>query len=238
MNGARTRDSVGKGQDLGLDALLNFKKKFAHAAIFDLPALGIQKGSWGDFHGSLTLDPIRVDILTGRRQSANELRGMWLHAGELKTHPPRQLSEVLLCMPRKQRKGLKRALQERRSAQELIPSGGVDLILFCWEWRERTDLLVMACKGTGDAVEAIALQPGANDDQTLILRAGPDAPALRSLKAVVFGRGRPGWSDGADTGGEWFGINRDCRLRCPFAGKHRQTRGRPQPSGQVQGRCR
>ena len=66
-----------EGQDLGLDALLNFKEKFAHAAIFDLPALGIRKGSWGDFHGSLTLDPIRVDILPGRRRSANELRGMW-----------------------------------------------------------------------------------------------------------------------------------------------------------------
>ena len=181
-----------EGQDLGLDALLNFKEKFAHAAIFDLPALGIRKGSWGDFHGSLTLDPIRVDILTGRRRSANELRGMWFHAGELKTHPPRQLSEVLLCMTRKQRKGLERALQERRSAQELVPSGGVDLILFCWEWRERTDLLVMACKGTGDTVEAIALQPGANDEKTLILRAGPDAPALRSLKAVVFGVGALG----------------------------------------------
>ena len=36
------------------------------------------------------------------------------------------------------------------------------------------------------------MQPGANDDQTLILRAGPDAPALRSLKSVVFGAGALG----------------------------------------------
>ena len=180
------------GQDLGLDALMNFSAKFGYAAIFDLPTLGIRKGSWGDFRGSLNLTPIRVDILPGRRQSGDELRGMWFHAGELKSPPPRQLSEVLSSLPRKQRKGLQRALEERRNAQELVASGGVDIILFCWEWRGRTDLLVMACKGTGETVEAIALQPGANDEQTLVLRAGPDAPVLRSRKVVVFGAGALG----------------------------------------------
>ena len=36
------------------------------------------------------------------------------------------------------------------------------------------------------------MQPGANDEQTLVLRAGPDAPALRSRKVVVFGAGALG----------------------------------------------
>ena len=180
------------GHDLGLDALMNFHAKYPYAAIFDLPTLGIRKGSWGDFRGLLNLNPIRVDILQGRKQSVNELRGMWFHAGELKSPPPRQLSEVLSSLPRKQRKGLQRALVERRHSQELVASGGVDIILFCWEWRGRTDLLVMACKGTGETVAAIALQPGANDEQTLVLRAGPDAPALRSRRVVVFGAGALG----------------------------------------------
>ena len=179
-------------QDLGLDALLNFRYKYAYAAIFDLPTLGIRKGSWGDCRGLLNLNPIRVDILPGRQRLANELRGMWFHVGELKSPPPRQLSEVLSSLPRKQRKGLRKALAERRNSRELAVSGGVDIILFCWEWRGRTDILVIACRGTGGTVEAIALQPGPNDEQTLMLRAGPDAPTLHSCKAVVFGAGALG----------------------------------------------
>ena len=181
-----------EGHDLGRDALLNFKEKYGYAAIFDLPTLGIRKGSWGDFRGLLNLNPIRVDILPGRRQAPNELRGMWFHVGEMKSPPPRQLSEVLSSLPRKQRKGLQKALKERRLSRELFASDGVDIILFCWEWRERTDLLIMGLKGTGDNTEAIALQPGANDEQTLILRAGPDAPDLCSCKAVIFGAGALG----------------------------------------------
>ena len=179
-------------QDLGRDALLNFKAKYGYAAIFDLPTLGIRRGGWGDFRGLLNLNPIRVDILPGRRQSANELRGMWFHSGELQSPPPRQLSEVLTSLPRRQRRGLQKALSGRRNHQDLAVSGGVDIILFCWEWQGRTDVLVMACKGVGDDVEVIALQPGPNDEQTLIMRAGPDAPNLRSCKVVVFGAGALG----------------------------------------------
>ena len=181
-----------EGQDLGRDALLNFKDKYANVAIFDLPTLGIRRGGWGDFRGLLNGKPVRVDILPGRCQSANELRGMWFHTGELRSAPPRQLSEVLSSLPRKQRKGLQRALSERKHHQELTVSGGVDIILFCWEWQGRTDLLVMVCRGKGDGVEAIALQPGTNDEQSLMLRAGPDAPDLQQRKAVVFGAGALG----------------------------------------------
>lgn len=181
-----------EGQDLGRDALLNFKDKYACAAVFELPALDIRKGSWGDCRAVVKPYPVRVDILPGRRQSAGELRVMWFHARELKSPPPRQLSEVLSSLPRRQRKGLEKALSERRNPRDLVASGGVDIILFCWEWNGRTDLLVLACKGTGDTVEAIALQPGPNDEKTLILRAGPDAPDLVKRKAVVFGVGALG----------------------------------------------
>ncbi len=181
-----------EGQDLGLDALLNFKAQSAIAAIFNLPTLGIRRGGWGDCRGLVNLNPMRVDILPGRKRLGNELRGMWFHVGELKSPPPRQLSEVLASLPRKQRRGLRKALAERRNSQELVASGGIDIILFCWEWRGRTDLLVMACKGVGDTEEMIALQPGPNDEQTLILRAGADASTLRCCKAVVFGAGALG----------------------------------------------
>ena len=175
-----------EGQDLGRDALLSFKAKYAYAAIFGMPVLEVRKGSWGDCRVVVNPYSVRVDALPGRRQSADELRVVRFHAGELTSPPPRQLSEVPSSLPRKQRKGLERALSERRNPRELAVSGGIDFILFCWEWNGRTDLLVMAGKGTGDTVEAIALQPGPNDENTLILRAGPDAPELVKRKAVVF----------------------------------------------------
>ena len=76
-------------------------------------------------------------------------------------------------------------------------SGGVDLVLFCWEHMGRIDLLPMACEGMNGNVEAIALQPAPTDENSLILRAGPDAPALRTARATLFGAGALGGYVGA-----------------------------------------
>ena len=56
----------------------------------------------------------------------------------------------------------------------------------------RLDLLVMACQGMNNDTEAIALQPGPTDEQSLILRAGPDATELRTMTATLFGAGALG----------------------------------------------
>ena len=178
--------------DLGRDALLNFQSKFGILATFDLPSFSTGKGGWGDFHGVANSDPLRVELRLGRQTSSERLQGLWFRVGELDTPPPRQLSEVSRCLSRAQRKGLERALRDRRKPDALVASGGVDLILFCWERRGRIDLLVMACKGMDNSLEVIALQPGPNDEHSLILRAGPDAPTLRSLRATVFGAGALG----------------------------------------------
>ena len=174
------------------DAFLNFQTKHVLVATFDLTAIGVRKGSWGDVNGAVNPDPLRVDIELGRRQSSSQLWGMWFHVGLLKTPPPRQLSEVLLRLPRPQRSGLRRALDERRTSDPLVASGGVDVILFYWERHGRTDLLVMACKGTGEQVGAFAMQPGPNDEHSLMLRAGPDALILQTRRAVLFGAGALG----------------------------------------------
>ena len=174
------------------DAFLNFRTKYALVATFDLAAIGVGEGSWGEFNGVVNRDPLRVDVGQRRRQSATQLRGMWFHVGPLTAPPPRELAEVSLCLPRPQRRGLQRALMERRRPEALVPSGGVDLILFCWERHRRTDLLIMACKGQGDQLEAFAMRPGPNDEHSLVLRAGPDAPILHTRKAVLFGAGALG----------------------------------------------
>ena len=50
----------------------------------------------------------------------------------------------------------------------------------------------MVCQGMNDDTEAIALQPGPTDEQSLILRAGPDALELRAMTATLFGAGALG----------------------------------------------
>ena len=181
-----------EGDLLDQDAWLNFWPKDTLVATFDFSALAINEWGWGEFHGVLNSDPFRLAIEPGHPATGSQLKGLWFHAGELTTPPPRQLSEVPTYLTRGQRRGLQRALTERRRPEPLVFSGGVDLILFCWDHRGRTDLLVMACKGVEDKVEAIAVQAGPKDDQSLILRAGPDSATLLSRKATLFGAGALG----------------------------------------------
>ena len=181
-----------ENDDLGRDAFLNFVEKYSTVATFDLSQMGILVGEWGECHGLVHRDSLRIDIAPGRGSSASgHLRGLWIHAGALDT-PPRQLSEVWPLLNVVQSKGLERALGNRRRPAPLGVSGGVDFILFCWDRRGRPDLLALAFRGTGENVEAFAIQAGPKDEDSLILRSGPDAPALRALRVVQFGAGALG----------------------------------------------
>ena len=179
---------------LGYDAFLNFdvRKKLPNIATFDLLQLGVRAGLFGECHGVVSGTPMRVDIVPGRQHSTNQLRCFWFNVGELDTPPPRQFSEVFRCLSRNHRRGLERELRGRRRPEPFMLSGGVDLILFCWERHGRPDMLVMACEGTNDNMEAIALQPAPTDENSLILRAGPDALTLRTVKVTLFGAGALG----------------------------------------------
>ena len=181
-----------EGDLLDQDAWLNFWPKDALVATLDLGALAIHERGWGEFHGVVNPDPLRLEIEPGYPLAGSQLKGLWFHVGELAAPPPRQLSEVPAHLTRGQRRGLERTLTERRRPDPLVISGGVDLIIFCWDRRGRTDLLVMVCKGVDNKVEAIAVQPGPKDDHSLILRAGPDSDTLRTRKATLFGAGALG----------------------------------------------
>ena len=126
---------------LGYDAFLNFdvRKKLPNIATFDLPQLGVRPGQWGECHGAVSGATMRVDIVPGRQQAANQLRCLWFHVGQLSTPPPRRFSEVFRYLSRKQRRGLERALEEQRRPEPFMVSGGVDFVLFCWEHMGRID---------------------------------------------------------------------------------------------------
>ena len=177
--------------DLPFDAYLNFKLKVPLMATFDFESLRTSIGSWGDLNGVLT-NPKLLSIRPGPVTGPREIRGLWFRVGQLQAPPPRNLSELPRHLNRSQRKGLERALSQRREPRGPQVRGGVDIILFAWQRQERTDLLVMACEGIGDKVEAAALVAEPNDERTLRLRAGPDAEVLKGHSAILFGAGALG----------------------------------------------
>ena len=178
--------------DLPFDAYLNFKDKWPVMATFEFGSLRTGLGSWGDLVGAFTANPDVLSLRAGIVSSAGELSGLWFRVGQLRAPPPRNLSELAQHLNRSQRKGFQRALSRRRSPAGLRPSGGVDIILFAWEWRGRPHILVMGLVGIENNVEARVLMAEPNDHQTLKLRAGPDAETLKDRRAVVFGVGALG----------------------------------------------
>jgi molybdopterin/thiamine biosynthesis adenylyltransferase len=176
--------------DLGRDARLNFRRKVRDLAVFDFDTLGVKPGGWGDVHAELSSTQ-PVTVLRPGRGSGDDLRGLWFHAGHLEL-PPRDLTELRRCLPRQRWRRLNEALRARRTPDPLVPSGGVDIVLFCWDRDQITDILALAIAGVGDATEALSMQPGPNDDATLLLRAGPDASNLAQRTAAIFGAGALG----------------------------------------------
>ena len=181
-----------EGDDLGQDAQMNFDPQFAVVATFDYFSLGIHIDGWGVCHGVMCPDPYRLDILSGGASASGHLRGLWCHAGTLSGPPPRNLDEVYSCLSETGRQELSLKLDARQSQDPLSASGGLDFLILCWERQGRPYLLVMAFQGLGNSVSAVALQPGPLDHDSLILRAGPDAPTLGGVKVAVFGLGALG----------------------------------------------
>lgn len=175
---------------LARDAYLNFTKKHPAVATFDLRELHAHgAGAWGSFHGTVR-HPVHVELHPGAGGGA-DLDGLWFHVGAIEV-PPRNLTELRATLNAAQRRGLDRALKRRRDLDVLQRSSGVDLVMFCWDRDETRHVLVLALSRAGHDVEAQALAEGPNDEQSLLLRAGPDAIGLRAKSVSIFGLGALG----------------------------------------------
>lgn len=183
-----------EGDQLRQDAFLNFANQFpGRIATFDLSELRIvNKRGWGEIHATLDQYTGRVDLKRGVRQDPSQLRAFWFHVEDLDKRPPHRFSEIPNYLSRRQLEGFQRVVSERQSPELLSPSGGADLILFCWSRRWKPDLLILACTGTGNNTDGLALRPAPVDVRTLSLRAGPDAAMLKGCRAVLFGAGALG----------------------------------------------
>jgi molybdopterin/thiamine biosynthesis adenylyltransferase len=175
---------------LARDAYLNFTRKHPAVATFDFRAFHADNvGSWGSFHGTVR-HPFHVELHPGAG-GTTDLDGLWFHVGTIEV-PPRNLTELRATLNAAQRRGLDRALKRRRDVDVLQRSSSVDLVMFCWDRDETRHVLVLALSRTGHDVEAQALTEGPNDEQSLLLRAGPDVAALRTKSVSIFGLGALG----------------------------------------------
>ncbi len=183
-----------KGDQLRQDAYLNFSRKDpGRIATFDRSKLGIpNRRGWAEFHATVDEDTGRIDLKRGKRQMPDQLKGYWFHVGALETRPPQEFYEIPRYLSNQQLLGFRRVMSQRLSPESLIPSGGADIILFCWERRWKTDMLVLACTGIGANIDAMALRAAPVDARTLSLRAGPDAERLKDCRAALFGAGALG----------------------------------------------
>ena len=182
------------GDQLRQDAYLNFSRKAPIGiAAFDRSKLRIpnRKGC-AEFHAIVDQYTGRIDLKRGERQESNQLRGFWFHVGKLEERPPHKFSEIPRYLSRRQMATFRKAMSQRRTPKPLMPSGGADIILFCWERLWKTDMLILACAGTGNNIDATALTAAPTDAKTLSLRAGPDAEILKECRATLFGAGALG----------------------------------------------
>ena len=221
--------------DLPFDAYLNFKDKWPVMATFEFGSLRTGVGSWGDLVGQFTANPDVLNLRSGISSSAGELSALWFRVGQLRAPPPRNFSELAQHLNRPQRKGLQRAVSRRRSPTGLRPSGGVDIILFAWEWRDRPHLLVMALAGIEHDVEAAVLMAEPNDEQTLKLRAGARCGNPQGAYSCSIRGWRAGRACGSCACRKRHRVGQDSRWRLPLAGQRRAARSWPSSGGKVEG---
>ena len=182
------------GDQLRQDAFLNFANHLpGRIATFDLKELRIvNKRGWGEHHATVDQYTGRIDLNRGVRKDPSQLRVFWFHVEQLDRRPPHRFSEIPNYLSDRQMEGFHKAVSERQSPELITPSGGADLILFCWSRKSKTDLLILACSGVGNTIDGSALRPAPVDVKTLSLRAGLDAESLKDHRVVLYGAGALG----------------------------------------------
>lgn len=189
----RNAETDWQDDTLDEDAYLNYSYKLGVVASFDFNQFRINPGEFGDFYAKRFLDGRRFHLIPEYERGSSLLKGLWLHAGTLNSHPPRNLEEVFGHLSNRQKRALRTGIGARKSEEKLKPSGGVDLVMFCWTRGGRSNLLVIACEGVrGRMKSSPVLIPGETDQETLMLRAGPDAMEMQSKHVVLFGAGALG----------------------------------------------
>lgn len=177
-----------RGADALLDAHAYFQPFSLALAVFDPASLipaGTDNGVIGRFHGK-QLNPLLVRLLPGEG-AAGDLRGEWYFRRKVRVVPS-NLDAFREALTKAQRASFHRGTRNTRASGDRP----INLAALVWETPHGRNSLIIRMKADQGALTAESLEAAPDDEATLLLRAGPDAPALRPRRVVLFGAGALG----------------------------------------------
>ncbi|WP_217913846.1 ThiF family adenylyltransferase [Miltoncostaea marina] len=181
---ARTRDGF-QLEDFALDGHLDFQRRRPGLATVELARLALDErdarlghivASWDKAGTRLTIEPGRNGPVTGR----------WYLIATPPNRRPKNLEEIRSLLDGRQRSNLDKRMAKVRDR------GLPQVLLVAWD-REfgREALVLLAEQESGEAV-VCAIEVAPTDQETLMLRAGPDAELLATQSITLFGAGAIG----------------------------------------------
>jgi molybdopterin/thiamine biosynthesis adenylyltransferase len=171
--------------DLALDSHIGFEKHAPDLATFELWSLVGRNPSDGD-HGAMLSKQLTSYHLELVSESADAtLRGHWFYRNRI-DHPPRTLDEFKASLKSAQRRAFDRNTRDESERP------GLDIVVLVWKRGPYHDVLPLRLRREGGALNAEALEPAPYDQETLLIRAGPDAKDLLAKRVCVFGLGAVG----------------------------------------------
>lgn len=149
-------------------------------ATVDLSKIHWGNGGSGDATAKLEGDLLQIG-------EPGDLKVRWYGREDMR-HPPVNMSMLTDGLKAEQARNLERELE--RVGQP----GGIDIVMLVWNTPvgEPNILVIRLSRGDDGDVKGEAIEIARIDDEVLILRAGPEAPLLRTKSVAIFGQGAVG----------------------------------------------
>lgn len=149
-----------------------------------LAAVDLSQFRWGNGGSGGTTAELKDELM--RIGEKGDLRVRWYGRDGMR-HPPVNVGMVKEGLSAQQARNLERELQR------VGRPGGMDVLMLIWDTPPgEPAILALRLARQDDEVVAEAIEVARTDEEVLLRRAGPDAPALRDKRVVVFGQGAIG----------------------------------------------
>lgn len=171
--------------DAALDSYVHFSSLAAELVTFD-PSLWSSKGLKDGMSGRIDVRRHhRLHLEVTPRAGQGE-RGMWVYRDEIGL-PPENFNELLARLTSAQEREVNK-MRGRVAAGTWQTAH----VLLLWHHHGSLDALPVRISRQGDATKEEAFVPAPLDEETMLVRAGDQAPALRRKRVTVFGVGAVG----------------------------------------------
>lgn len=150
-----------------------------------LATVDLSKIHWGNGGSGDVTARLKGDLL--QIGEPGDLRVRWYGREDMR-HPPVHMSMLTNGLKAEQARNLGRELE--RVGQP----GGINILMLVWNTPvgEPNILIIRLSRGDDGEVKGEAVEIARIDDEVTILRAGADAPVLRTMSVAIYGQGAVG----------------------------------------------